>query len=115
LVKRLSFTTARVAERRSFAIMARSVDPIAAQTGFGFAAYLIMITLLDKLADRDVITREDVKEILDHALLNAETHQTGAPFPQMVETVVVARKAIEGVLTISEAKRTQTLARRPKE
>jgi hypothetical protein len=94
--------------------MAQSVDPTAAQAGFGFAAYLIMITLLDKLADREVITRDEVKEILDHALLNAETHQTSAPLPQIVETVAVARKAIEGVLTVSEAKRAQTLARRPK-
>lgn len=85
--------------------MAQSVDPTAAQTGFGFAAYLIMITLLDTLADSGVITREGVKEILDRALLNAETHQTSAPFPQMIETVAVARKAIEGVLTVSETKR----------
>jgi len=91
--------------------MAQSVDLIAAQTGFGFVAYLIMITLLDKLADSGVITRDLVKEILDHALLNAETHQTGAPSPEMI---VVARKAIEGVLMVSEAKRGQSPSPRPR-
>jgi hypothetical protein len=91
--------------------MAQTVDPTAAQTGFGFAAYLILTTLLDKLADREVITRENLKEILDHALLNAETHQTGAPSPEMV---AVARRVIEMTLRVSEAKRAQTLARRPK-
>jgi hypothetical protein len=84
--------------------MPRSIDPLATQTGFGFAAFLIQLTLIDKLADQGALTYDQIKEIFDHALLNAETHQTGSPSPDMV---AVARKVIEMTSTVVEAKRSQ--------
>lgn len=85
--------------------MHQSFDPAATASGFGFAAYLVMVTLLDKMADGGLVTRDQIKDILDHALLNAETHQAIAPSPQMH---VVARKVIEETLRVSEMKRDQS-------
>ena len=81
--------------------MPPEIDPVAQQTGFGLAAYIILTTLLDKLADKGVSSRDELKELLEHAQLNAEIGQAIAPSPDMVK---VARLAIETLIFASETK-----------
>jgi hypothetical protein len=76
-------------------------DPADIQPGLGLAAFLIVSTLLDKLADYGVITRDQLSEILTHARSNATANQFGSPIAGVHAAAV---KAIDVSLAVSKAK-----------
>jgi len=82
--------------------MPQNADPTTQQIGFGLAAHIVLTTLLDKLAEKSIFSRDELKEFLEHALLNAETSQAVAPSPEIVTS---ARTAIETLIAASEVKR----------
>jgi hypothetical protein len=71
------------------------------QAGFGFASYLLVLSLIDRLVKTNRLSRQGARELIDHALLNAETHQSNSPYPEMVQA---ARNAIGMALVVLEAK-----------
>lgn len=73
----------------------------ARQAGFGFASFLLVLGLMDRLVQTNRLSGQGAREVIDHALLNAETHQTNSPVPEMVEA---AREALAMALTVLEAK-----------
>jgi hypothetical protein len=73
----------------------------ARQAGFGYASYLLVLSLIDRLVRTNRLSRQGAREIIDHALLNAETHQSDSPYPEMV---LAAREAIGMALAVLEAK-----------
>lgn len=73
----------------------------ARQAGFGFASYLLVLSLIDRLLQTNRLSRQGARDVIDHALLNAETHQKNSPYPEMVEA---AREAIGMALAVLEAK-----------
>ena len=82
--------------------MPQVIDPIAQQTGFGLAANVVLTTLLDNLADKGIFSRDELKELLEWALLNLETNQEFAPSSDIV---VAARLLVEALIYASETKR----------
>jgi hypothetical protein len=73
----------------------------ARQAGFGFASYLLVLSLIDRLVRTKRLSRQGARELIDHALLNAETHQSNSPYPEMVQA---ARQAIGMALAVLEAR-----------
>jgi hypothetical protein len=71
------------------------------QAGFGFASYLLVLSLIDRLLRTNRLSRQGARELIDHALLDAETHQSNSPYPEMVQA---ARDAISMALAVLEAK-----------
>jgi hypothetical protein len=73
----------------------------ARQAGFGFASFILVLSLIDKLLNTNRLSRQGAREVIDHALLNAETHQTNSPYPEMVQA---SRQALGMALAVLEEK-----------
>jgi hypothetical protein len=73
----------------------------ARQAGFGFASFLLILTLIDRLVTTKRLSQQGAREVIDHALLSAETHQSTSPYPEMVQA---AREAIEMAQAVLEQK-----------
>jgi hypothetical protein len=79
--------------------------------GFGLASFLIVLGLIAKLVSVNRISGQDAREVIDQALLNAETNQSISPSPEVVQA---ARRALEISLTVLEAKLDQLRRDQPR-
>ena len=77
----------------------RQIDQSTQEAGLGLAAFLIVSTLLEALAQRDVLSRDELDRILKHALSNAKQNQ---PDSLLVGANAAAAKAIGALLSASE-------------
>ena len=76
----------------------------ARQAGFGFASFLLVLSLIDRLMVTNRLSRQGARDVIDHALLNAETHQSNSPYPYVVRA---ARDALGMAQAVLEAKLNQ--------
>lgn len=77
----------------------QQADQSAQEAGLGLAAYLVVSTLLEVLAQREVLSRDDLDGILKHALANVTLNQ---PPSSLAGGHLVAAKAIGALLSASE-------------
>ena len=84
----------------------------ARQAGFGLASFVLVLSLINRLAETNRLSRQGALDIIDQALLGLEMRQSDSPLPR--ETIVAAREALEMALSALSSKMNQGRRGRPK-